>query len=250
MPTAYPSRYFGAVVVTLLGGGIILAIWQRDSVQPNVAGAAPTADVTKKLTPDPPAIDETARAEGRHPNAVTEQRKPGFREAALQSGIRFRMAFLPEEQGEKFKINLYDHGCGVVVADYDGDSYDDIYFLNQLGENALYRNRGDGSFVDVTRLAGVALGDRICVGAVCGDYDNDGDQDLYVTSTRGGNVLFENLGNGTFRDVTARAGLSLVAHSQTAAFLDYDNDGYLDLFVTNSASWTKRYDAVSKYFRG
>src|SRR5205823_13775859 len=78
----------------------------------------------------------------------------------------------------------------------------------------------------------------VCVAAAWGDYDNDGYPDLFVTSTRGGNVLFRNLGGGKFKDVTKEAGVSLVAHSQTAAFFDYDNDGYLDLFVTNSARWT------------
>src|SRR5262245_15619344 len=84
----------------------------------------------------------------------------GFRELARESGIHFRMRFLPGEQGEKFKMNLYDHGCGVAVGDCDGDGHEDIYFVNQLGPNALYRNKGDGTFEDVTDRAGVALGDR------------------------------------------------------------------------------------------
>ncbi len=177
---------------------------------------------------------------------------PGFREQAGEAGIDFRMGFLPGEQGEKFKINLYDHGCGVVAGDYDGDGRDDIYFLNQLGGNALYRNRGDGTFADVTETAGVRLADRISVGAVFADYDNDGDQDLYVTSTRGGNVLFRNQGDGTFADVTQDANLTLVAHSQTAAFFDYDNDGRLDLFVTNTARWTTNRPTACglKYYPG
>jgi hypothetical protein len=176
----------------------------------------------------------------------------GFRDVARESGINFRMTFLPGEQGENFKVNLYDHGCGLAVADYDSDGDDDVLFLNQLGGNALYRNRGDGTFDDVTAQAGpLALTDRICVGAAFGDYDNDDDQDLYVTSTRGGNALFENVGGGRFRDVTDKAGVACVAHSQTPAFFDYDNDGDLDLFVTNSARWTSdELDADSKYFIG
>jgi enediyne biosynthesis protein E4 len=174
-----------------------------------------------------------------------------FREAAQEANIRFRMAFLPGEQGEKFKINLYDHGCGVAVGDFDGDGFDDVYFVNQLGRNALYRNRGDGTFEDVTERAGVGLGDRICVAAVFADYDNDGRPDLYVTSTRGGNVLFRNMGDGTFKEVTKEAGLTLIAHSQTATFFDYDGDGRLDLFVTNTAKWTlDTFDAPTHYFPG
>src|SRR5262249_25065364 len=131
-----------------------------------------------------------------------------------------------------------DHGCGVAVGDFDGDGHDDIYFVNQLGKNKLYRNKGDGTFEDVTDKAGVGVGDRICVAAAWGDYDNDGYPDLFVTSTRGGNVLFHNNGNGTFTDVTEKARLNHLGHSQTAVFFDYDNDGYLDLFVTNTGNWT------------
>jgi hypothetical protein len=178
-------------------------------------------------------------------------RSPGFRECAAEVGINFRMAFLPGEQGAKFKINLYDHGCGVAVGDYDGDGYDDIYFVNQLGRNALYHNNGGGTFTDVTDRAGVGLGDRICVAATWADYDNDGLLDLFVTSTRGGNVLFKNLGNGRFKDVTQEAGVACVAHSQTAVFFDYDNDGYLDLLVTNTARWTTdTFDRSSRYYPG
>src|SRR5882672_10190430 len=140
------------------------------------------------------------------PREQAAQRPAGFRDVARDAGITFRMAFLPSEQGEKFKINLYDHGCGVAVGDFDGDGFDDIYFCNQLGPNALYRNKGDGTFEDVTKKAGVALGDRICVGATFADYDNDGLTDLYVTSTRGRNVLFRNLGQGKFADVSEQAG--------------------------------------------
>ena len=170
--------------------------------------------------------------------AKAPNRGSGFQERAQQARITFRMNFLPKEQGEHFRINLYDHGSGLAVADYDNDGREDIYFLNQHGTNALYRNRGDGTFEDVSAKAGVALGDRISVGATFADYDNDGWADLFVTSTRGGNVLFHNRGNGTFEDVTAKAGLNHVGHSQTPVFFDYDNDGDLDLYVTNTARWT------------
>jgi hypothetical protein len=183
----------------------------------------------------------------------TKDRPPivsgGFRNALPGSGIDFRAE---EQEAEKFKVNLYDHGSGVAVADYDGDGDDDVFFVKQFGENGLYRNLGGGRFENVTDRAGpLALADRVCVGAVFADYDNDGDQDLYITSTRGGNVLFENQGGGRYVDVTQRAGVGLIAHSQTPAFFDYDGDGYLDLFVTNSAQWTTDdYDPVWTYYPG
>src|SRR5438874_11232436 len=97
-----------------------------------------------------------------------------FRECATEVGLDWQMHFLPNEQGENFKINLYDHGCGVAVGDFDGDGHDDIYFVNQLGPNALYRNKGDGTFIDVTAEAGGAIRERVCVAAAFDDYDDGG----------------------------------------------------------------------------
>jgi len=186
-----------------------------------------------------------------HSHSLTTQGAQGFQERAAASGLNFHMSYLPEEQGAQFKVNLYDHGAGLAVGDFDGDGFDDVYFCNQLGKNALYRNKGDGTFEEVTDKAGVGLGDRICVAAAWADYDNSGRQSLFVTSTRGGNVLFKNMGNGTFKDVTKEAGLSHVGHSQACLWFDFDNDGYLDLLVTNTAHWTTdQHEPGSRYFRG
>jgi hypothetical protein len=164
------------------------------------------------------------------------------------------MNYLPDEQGENFKINLYDHGCGVAVGDFDGDGRDDVFFCNQLGPCALFRNEGGGKFTDVTRDAGglaAALDGKICVAAAFADVDGDGLEDLYVTTTRGGNVFLRNEGGGKFRDATAESGLTLVAESETPCFFDADGDGALDLLVTNTARWTlDEYDSARRYYRG
>ena len=175
-----------------------------------------------------------------------------FRDVAKASGLNFWMRFLTSEQGETFKVNLYDHGSGIAVADFNGDGYDDIYFVNQLGENALFRNKGDGTFEDVTKAAGVGLGDRICTAAVFNDFDNDGHPDLFVTSTRGGNVLFRNQGDGTFKDVTKEAGVAHTGHSQAGFFFDFDGDGFLDLLLLQTAAWTSDpvASAAHQYFPG
>jgi hypothetical protein len=202
-----------------------------------------------------PAADVRTSADGAKaspaPTAAGD-RPLHFEERARESGIDFHMTFLEGEQGVHFRINLYDHGCGVVVGDCDGDGHDDLFFLNQLGPNALYRNRGDGTFEDVTaRAGGLALADRISSAGVFADYDEDGDQDLYVTTTRGGNVLFRNRGDATFEDVTEAAGLVYVGHSQGATFFDYDGDHDLDLFVTNTANWTTdNFEEAGNYFEG
>ena len=103
-----------------------------------------------------------------------------------------------EDAGKHYKAVHYDHGTGVAVADVDGDGLYDIYFVNQVGGNELWKNPGGGRFENITREAGVALPDRIGVAASFADIDNDGDEDLFVTTVRGGNALFENDGHGTF----------------------------------------------------
>jgi hypothetical protein len=129
----------------------------------------------------------------------------------------------------------------VALLDYDNDGHLDIYFVNSLTvdlvkskgrtRSALYRNRGDGTFADVTDRAGV--GDiGWGMGVAVADYDNDGFADIYVTCV-GPNRLLRNNGDGTFADATQRAGVGDPRWSTGASFVDYDNDGRLDLFVAN-----------------
>jgi hypothetical protein len=146
------------------------------------------------------------------------------------------------------KATLYDHGTGLTAADVDGDGKIDIFFVNQLGGCQLWRNRGDGRFENITARAGVGLEDKVCVSASFADVDNDGDPDLFVTTAKMGNVLFENLGGGKFRDVSKESGLDYVGHSAGAVFFDYDNDGLLDLFVANTGIYTTNEKGRGGYY--
>ncbi len=140
-------------------------------------------------------------------------------------------------------------GGGGLFFDYDNDGWMDIYFVNSGPSdfytpktpirNALYRNNGDGTFTDVTEKAGVACGKMgdFGMGAAAGDFDGDGWQDLYVTNY-GRNVLFHNSGNGTFTDVTDKAGVAAPNWSTCAVWFDYDNDSKLDLFVSSFVQYS------------
>ena len=153
------------------------------------------------------------------------------------SGITF-VHRIVEDAGKHYKAVHYDHGTGLAAADVDGDGLYDIYFVNQVGGSELWKNAGGGRFRNITREAGVALADRIGVAASFADIDNDGDQDLFVTTVRGGNVLFENDGKGHFRTSRRRRESISSVHSSGAVFFDYDNDGLLDLFVCNVGRYT------------
>jgi enediyne biosynthesis protein E4 len=163
-----------------------------------------------------------------------------FVDAAASAGITHKTIFGSETSN---KYLLETTGCGVAFFDYDNDGWPDLFFVNgsRLGgfpkgqepTNHLYKNNRDGTFTDVTEKAGLVhsgWGQGVCVG----DYDNDGFDDLFVTSW-GKNALYHNNGDGTFTDVSEKAG---VAGARTrwgtgCAFVDYDRDGKLDLFVAN-----------------
>jgi hypothetical protein len=163
-----------------------------------------------------------------------------FFNVARQAGITARTIYGDEH---KNRYLLETTGCGAAFLDYDNDGWQDVFLVNgsrldgmpqgQTPTNHLYRNNGDGTFRDVTGKAGLARtgwGQSVCAG----DYDNDGDEDIFL-SYFGKNALYRNEGNGTFTDVAEKAG---VATNRTrwgsgSAFLDYDRDGSLDLFVAS-----------------
>jgi enediyne biosynthesis protein E4 len=157
-----------------------------------------------------------------------------FTDVAAEAGITFR-----HENGASAEKHMFEtFGSGVGVIDFDNDGWPDLFFANgaDLGHgkrspgNALYRNLGNGKFEDVTAKAGVAGNGMFATGVTVGDYDNDGFLDIYVTGY-GGNQLFRNNGDGTFTEVTRKAGVGASGWSSSAAWIDYDRDGYLDLFV-------------------
>ena len=141
-----------------------------------------------------------------------------FSDAVKESGITF-IHQMVDDAGIDYKPVHYDHGNGIAVADVDGDGLYDIYFVNQVGGNELWRNLGGGKFKNITKEAGVGLPGRISVTASFADIDNDGAQDLFVTTVLGGNALFKNDGHGHFRNISKEAGLDLVSPFFRGCFL-------------------------------
>jgi hypothetical protein len=179
-----------------------------------------------------------------------------FWEVRTPPGLNFTLRNSPTSQ--KYLIETMPGG--VALLDYNNDGLLDIFLVNggrvtspmhtpenfdrgnPLYWNRLYRQNKDGTFTDVTMEAGLAkAGDgNYGMGVAVGDYDNDGYPDIYVTNY-GKNTLYHNNGNGTFTDVTEKAGVAAGGWSVSAGFFDYDNDGKLDLFVTRYMEWdTKR----------
>ena len=170
---------------------------------------------------------------------------PPWRDVAAAAGITEPLTSGNPDKG--FIIEA--KGGGAAFLDYDRDGDQDLYVVNGqtrefiLGRpgaikltNHLYRNDGDWKFTDVTKEAGVGHAGW-GYGVVAADYDNDGDQDLYVANV-GPNVLYRNNGDGTFTDVTGKAGVDDTRYSTSAAFGDYDGDGDLDLYVANFVVFT------------
>jgi hypothetical protein len=169
-----------------------------------------------------------------------------FIDIRKQAGI----TFLQDSTQTDEKLYLETMGTGVAWLDYDQDGLMDLYFV-QSGptefykpdhplRSALYHNNGDGTFTDVTEKAGVAAENHYGQGVAVGDYDNDGYPDLYVTGY-GSAILYHNNGDGTFTEVTKKAGVADEGGwSTSAAWIDYDRDGYLDLVVANYIEWSAK----------
>jgi enediyne biosynthesis protein E4 len=175
-------------------------------------------------------------------SATPETSSIQFRDITQQAGVRFThnngaygKKFLPETMGP-----------GVAFIDYDNDGWPDIFLVNGMdwpghvqkhSTPKLYHNNHDGTFTDVTHKAGLDI-EMFGLGVAVGDYDNDGYDDLFVTAY-GQSHLFHNNGNGTFTDVTQKSGLlGPKEFSTSAAWVDYDKDGHLDLVVGNYVQWT------------
>ena len=166
------------------------------------------------------------------PAAATEEL---FRDVTAAAGITFRHTSAPEK-----KYIVESMSGGVATFDYDEDGFTDLYFVNALtvetgrditsAKSALYRNRGDGTFEDVSDKAGVAYSGW-GMGVCAADVDGDGRRDFYVTNL-GPNRFYRNRGDGTFEDLAPKLGITVGGWSTGCAFGDYDRDGDLDLFVS------------------
>lgn len=167
-----------------------------------------------------------------------------FTDVAKAAGINFKQDSTESEE----RYYLETMGTGVAWLDYDQDGLMDIYFVQTAAtaaytptrplRSALFHNNGDGTFTDVTQSAGVGGAGHYGQGVAVGDFDNDGYPDLYVTGY-GQAILYHNNRNGTFTDVTTKAGVGDDGQwSTSAGWFDYDKDGNLDLVVTNYIDWS------------
>src|SRR6266850_2535709 len=156
--------------------------------------------------------------------------KPQFHNVAKEAGVDFENKYYPAFLTQPLKFAMIRYGpAGITTGDYDNDGFYDLFIPDGV-ESKLFRNKGDGTFEDVTAKAGLAGLDGVSVGLFA-DYDNDGFKDFFVSRTFKPNQLFHNNGNGTFTEVTKKSGIGEDCCTTVASWVDYDNDGNLDLYV-------------------
>ena len=182
--------------------------------------------VTMAAHPNGLKLTSAALIEG--DRVIAEKAK--FREVGHEAGIDFLNRYYPAFLSTQLKFKMLRFGpAGITAVDYDNDGFYDLFIPDGV-ESKLFRNNGDGTFEDVTAKAGLAGLDGVSV-ALFADYDNDGYKDLFVSRTFRPNQLFHNNGDGTFTDVTKSSGIGEDCCTTVASWADYDNDGFLDLYV-------------------
>jgi hypothetical protein len=195
------------------------------------------------LSPSPIAPPSPGRG-GTQAMGLAEKQAVRFTEVTTPAGLRF--THNSGRDGRKLLPETL--GSGAAFLDFDGDGRLDLFLVNgrdwkakgRKSLPALYRNKGDGTFADVTKGSGLDA-QLYGMGVAVADYDNDGRQDLYLTALEG-DRLYHNEGKGKFRDATAAAGIRNASFGTSAAWIDYDKDGQADLFVANYVQWSEDKD--------
>ncbi|HEV8608038.1 MAG TPA: CRTAC1 family protein [Tepidisphaeraceae bacterium] len=225
------------LVLLILGGGVVAGIYWFNH--------RPVAQLPRAKPLVMPSLRD---------RALVELPSIPFTNITESAGIKF--VHVNGAEGEKLLPETMGGGCAFF--DFDNDGNQDLLLINSsswpwaktpnsAAKMALYHNDGKGLFIDVTAGSGLDVS-FYGMGVATGDFDNDGNVDVFITAV-GGNHLFRNLGNGKFADVTPKSavGGSNTGWSSGAAFLDYDNDGKLDLFVCNYVAWSRENDIAQDF---
>lgn len=209
-----------------------------------VAGVALTGcgrESQRATATETPGVSLKSTAASPTPNRPFA-RSPWFTNVVAGSGLAFRHR--SGASGRYWLPEMETGGVGLI--DFDGDGLLDVFCVSggsldparpEPPGHRLYRNLGNWKFADVTQAAGLQCPDGYGMGCAVGDFDGDGRPDLYVTQL-GSNHLYRNRGDGTFEDVTRKAGVAVNSWSTSASFVDFDGDGWLDLIVVNYVKWS------------